>query len=546
MRLFRACLAGLAALGAAAGPLPADEVDDLVQQLRPPARFAAHQPRWSVRKQVFTFEQCAGPEELPFWLVLDGDRYVAVMPLKGFHSGTVYVRDFRPGEAPTALRMPAERWHIDTSIGSELRTNNFLPEAFGETDASYEWKVQGPRLVLVRRYQGSTAFNRWAHRTRGPVAVDAVNTVVFHVDPVLGYVVDATFDVWTDPPPKTYEYTSAATSGRYALWPGEATCYRYALTPPGGGFAGYACNHGATKQHGGDMRCREGGFVACLNDETGWSPTTVLARGGEARLVVCGAHTDHDFVLAWPPQPETRADGLKRHLVRHRLLALPPELTKYVWNSMTLLHRGERRLMLRFGVPEDFEDQPLPIDGRLRGMPWAGALSADQARSGRQSLFFTGACGHGDPQAALKPATRYRLQAWLKVLPLSAEEQQAAEAKERARLDGRRMRLQDRLAREKDAAKRTGLEAELAAIGPFEGLGPAEAWIEGRYYEWSPHSGEWLGEPLRTPAVRPGGDWQQAAVEFTTPKWGPFIQITFYASACKAYLDDFAFVEVRP
>ncbi|HUT33132.1 MAG TPA: carbohydrate binding domain-containing protein [Planctomycetota bacterium] len=490
---------GLSLLAAAG---VADEVDALVAQLKPPTRFADHKPAWSVKKAQATFEGMGGPETMPFWFVMDGDRHVAIIPTVGFHSGTIYVQDFRPGQAPKELKLPTERWHIDTSIGSELRTNNFIPEALGDDDATWDWKGTGDTLTCVRRFKGNAKFNRWAHRTKSEVAVDATNTIVFRVDPRLGYVVEATYDIWTDPPPKTYEYSSAATSGRYLLWPGQATCFRHAITPVGSnGTIGYACNHAASKKHP-NATCRDGGFVAFLNDETGWSPTLTLTRGGDAKLVICGAHTDLDFVLTWPEKPETRPDGLKRNgLVKHRLLALPPELTKHVWDTMEFLHAGEHKLMIRFGVLEDFEDQPLELTTRQRGMPWSAEVTDKFARSGKKSITFTGTSGHGDPQIALKPSTRYKVEAWVKVVELPAEQR--------------------------------------------KGPGEAAAYLTGWTYQWSPHADKPV-ESFKSNIARPGGEWQKIAFEFTAPKWAPFIQLAFHADNCTVCLDDFQFVENQP
>ncbi len=545
---MRGLIAAALAVGvlATGGAVRADEVDDLVERLGPPARFADHRPDWSWTKHTFTFQHYGRETHEPFWLVRDGERHVAVIPLTGFHSGTIYVQDFRPLDAPTELDFPTERWHIDTSVGSELRTNNFIPGEFGATDESYRFtKRKDGTLVLRRAYQGRTTFNRWAHRTKSPVDVDAVNTIVFRVDPRLGYVVEATYDIWTAPPPSRYEFASAATSGRYGLWPGDATCYRIAITPPGeDGYVGYATNHGATKQHGGDMRCRDGGFVAFLNDETGWSPTTTLA-GADARLVVCGAHTDHDFVVPWPKDAKVRNDGLQHFVVTHRLLALPPELTRHVWDRMELLHRGERKLMVRFGVLEDFEAQPLPLDGRYRGMLWNAEVTTAEARSGEKAIVFEGRSGHGDPQIALEPNQHYRIEAWMKVEALSAAELGAAEKEAREGLQKRRAGLRKRIEREKDEAKRARFEKELAHLPTtFPGLETPEACLSGWFYEWSPHVDEPIGPVMKSNVLKPGGGWQQVRLDFTTPKWGPFIQLTFHATNCRAYLDDFRFAIV--
>jgi hypothetical protein len=526
-------LAAFAAALALASVCPGDEVDDLVGKLKPPARFTGHKPAWSVEKQEVSFQFMDGPQTWPFWLVKDGGRIVAIIPcLDCFHNGTIYVQDFRPGHAPKQVRFPKERWHIDTSIGSELRTNNFIPAKEGATDATYEWKVEAAVLRLTRRYKGTTKFDRWAHRTKAPVRVDACNTIVFRLDAVLGYVVEATFDTWTDPPPRTYEYVSAATSGRYLLWPGEATCFRHAIARPGGGYVGYACNHGATKRHGREA-CREGGFVSFLNDQSGWSPTWTIVQGGDATLVVCGAHTDLDFVMTWPESPETRDDGLKHHVVKHRMLALPPELTKYVWDHMKLLHEGESKLMIRFGVLEDFEAQPLPLTTRLRGMPWNAEVTTKHARSGSKSITFSGHSGHGDPQIALKPGARYRLEAWVKVIDWTPGHRKAAEDA-----------LREKVAKAKDDAERPAARGRKPRpIPELKPLGPPEAYLSGWFYQWSPHSGQKLDE-FKSNVVGPSDKWQQVAFELATPPWAPFIQLDFHANNCTVYLDDFQFVRI--
>jgi hypothetical protein len=90
------------ALLLAAAVCPADEVDDLVSKLEPPARFQAHVPRWSVRKAEFTFAFMDGPQTWPFWVVMDGEGHVALIPTVGFHTGTIYVQDFQSNAVTAA------------------------------------------------------------------------------------------------------------------------------------------------------------------------------------------------------------------------------------------------------------------------------------------------------------------------------------------------------------------------------------------------------------------------------------------------------------
>ena len=213
------------------------------------------------------------------------------------------------------------------------------------------------------------------------------------------------------------------------------------------------------------------------------------------------------------------------------MLALPPELTKHVWDRMTLQNAGEHQLMVRFGVPEDFEDQPLPLTTRLRGMPWNAEVTDQCARSGKKSIVFTGTSGHGDPQIALKPNARYRLEAWVKVIDWTADERQAAEAA-----------LREKIAKAQAEAEQATQRGKTPRPVPeFTPPGPAEASLYGWFYQWSPHTGPKLGE-VRSNVVGPSGDWQKVSCEFTTPKWAPFIQLEVRATSCRVYLDDFQFV----
>ena len=46
-------------------------------------------------------------------------------------------------------------------------------------------------------------------------------------------------------------------------------------------------------------------------------------------------------------------------------------------------------------------------------------------------------------------------------------------------------------------------------------------------------------------AAGPADGWQKLAVEFTTPKWEPFVELAFHAINCTVYLDDSRFTIVE-
>ena len=72
----------------------------------------------------------------------------------------------------------------------------------------------------------------------------------------------------------------------------------------------------------------------------------------------------------------------------------------------------------------------------------------------------------------------------------------------------------------------------------------ARAYIKGDFYEWSPHSRKWILEQQTSAATSEKDGWQQVSLEFTTPKWDPFINIVFVVEDGKAYLDDFRLARI--
>lgn len=535
MSFTRRVLAASALLCAASAAVLADDFDDLVKRIDPPKRFAGYEPKWSIEKKDYTFETFDGPVTVPHWLILDAGRCVAFMPRAQFHCGCIYVLDFRPGRAPKVedVPMPTERWHIDTTIGAQLRTDAFIPTAVGGDDSTYDWKIDGPKVVLTRRFKGEAAFNKWTHRTKGKIKVDTTNRMILSVDPRLGYVVDTRYDSWTSQKLRGFEFASAAMSGRHTTWPADMTCYRMAITGTGDrGLYGYATNMGCTRQHERGGWCRNGGFVAFLNDKTGWSTTYTNETGVDSCLVVCGPHTDHDFTLQVDKIVREIKDGMDRYTVRHRMLAMPPEVTRHVWENMTLLHKDERGVLLRIGRLEDFEDQPLSLGGRDRGHPIGGAISTEQARSGKKSLRFSGAIGPGSPTLCVRPGRRYRLEAWYKVVDWTPEQRKAAE-------DALREKIKQ-AAEAAERAKQRGRQP--GAVPAFKPLGPAEAGIRMAFQQWA--GGKVAPERFEA-KVGPSAEWQHLAIDFLAPKWGPALGIAFYATNCTVYMDDFRLAAVE-
>ena len=69
--------------------------------------------------------------------------------------------------------------------------------------------------------------------------------------------------------------------------------------------------------------------------------------------------------------------------------------------------------------------------------------------------------------------------------------------------------------------------------------------IKADYYEWSPYADKMVEMQMTNKAKPEGDDWQHVVLDFTTPKWGPFLNLTFVSKNCTAYGDDFCLAPVE-
>ena len=250
--------------------------------------------------------------------------------------------------------------------------------------------------------------------------------------------------------------------------------------------------------------------------------------GADARVSVCNAHADIDFIVDWPKDLKPNADGLTRLVIKHRLLSLPPEVTRHIWKNMELRYKGLGTVTIRMGEMNDFEGEPTPATEPIRGIiNTSGLKLADQGRSGSKSLLVQGTVWPNLPQIALQPETRYRLEAWVKVRKLTAEE-----------LAARKTRHESWRQKQIKRGKKDVPEWSAPT-------GPAKAYITGYFYEWSPHSNTWLRKLQTNSVTSDIEEWQKVELEFTTPAWDPFIDIRFHCNNGAAYVDDFILTPVR-
>jgi hypothetical protein len=517
-----AVMVGLLA-GACAMPAAGDEIDDLVKKLNPPARFGGHRPQFHFREQTFTFQEPRGPIKRTWRLIMDGNRYVALL-----REGDIQLLARSPAAAPTVLRMPTGRYHLDNLLGPSLPTHAFIQKKVNYTlqgrsnvNETDHFRFGGKTMTLVRRYKGG--------------GNEVLSQFALSVHPIFGYMIEGRTKVTFRKPPTTNRETTSGAfcPGCYVPWPNQWIFDRTVFCPGGTTeYRGWANNLLAmdrvdSKKEG--FTWRDGGFIAYLNRKTGWSLCRTRDDGGpDATMSLRTAHNDFHIKIPFPD--ELAKDEAEREVYQstHRMFCMPPELTKHVWDNMKLIPVGKEAVIIRIGTKETFEDQPIALTEPVRGLVWTSnepKLTDRDSYSGKKSLIIKGTEWPNLPQVSLLPNRKYRLEAMFKVKNLTGEE----------RLEHRR---QHDLKAARD--RRAGQQVE-----PYVALKKyAEAYITGHLYEWTPHDKKWLVRQQTSVASGQNSDWQKVELEFTCPKWDAFINIVFVVDSGWAYMDDFSLMRV--
>jgi len=498
--LGRMAVAALAML--VSWPAAADEVADLVARVKPPARFADYKPEFSVAQEDRVFLNAAGGHKEMLWVIRDGQRIVA---LYSPTLGHVELFTHDPAQGQAKLNV-GPRYHQPRLIGTRVTTRIWLApmETF-----EYEFGGNERALKLVET-------NRWQASGRQGlgVNVDSNYTLTLRLDPVCGYTIDMDCRLLMEKIPKgkdgkplaSAEWCNLLAGHVSDVWPGRARYDKTVFSQlglPAGRYWGW-WNNLAASDHSDDdaakMRGREDGFVAFLADKDGWGPALVCIGPHEHSLATGNAWQDQRNILAMPAEADL--DGKYRMSTRFRLVFLPPEVTAEVLrNTAVNDFRGARAVMVRIGVVEDFEDQPLPLTTPVRGCYPVGEVATDQAHSGKKSLLVKGSsraeAAKGMPGSACAPQipldenSTYRITCWIKV------------------------------------------------------DGDGEAFVSADLYDSTPQKPERFVRQ-RTPLAKWGEEWKEVSLEFKTPALDPFIDLRFVCLGTgPAYFDDFSLVKVE-
>lgn len=522
-----------------------DRLASIQAEVKPPERFKDWKPVFSIAEEERTFLEMKGPVTKKFFIIRDHDKAIAFVHRDGFQGGTIVLMTHDPAKAPAQIPFPTERLHIDTNPGASFRTDHWCPSEGDNKIWGYQeqskWTFSPDKsvLTLTRTFAGKHVYNKWEQRTPKNMPegsqVDHVGTFVIACDPVYGYTIDATWTTGVSPGTPLNQIVSLMPP--YLANPMIKDVHQRVVSWSPDDLIGHANNHYAIGKSSG-WKLADGGFTAYLDKERGWSWAQSL-YGMDARLVVCNVHADQDLELIAPKNPPKDANGLERYTVRVRQVRLPPEITTVVWDRTKMRFADQTCVIIPLNEKVSFEDQPQSATLPRVGLAFTNnpIIATDQAHTGSRSLMFKGQCWPTLPQVALSPNHRYRLEAWLKVVPIDETTAKAEHAK---RIENAAKNHEKAV----EKAKKAGKEAPKApAEIPYVPPQDSTAFVQADLYEWSPHTPDRALRQTTTNAK--AGDWQQVELEFTAPAWAPFVDIRFTVTAgATAYLDDFAFVDL--
>jgi hypothetical protein len=561
----RAALAALVVAVISAAPLaaPADEIDDLAKKLNLAPKFHGYKPKFHYSQKTFTIPGPKGDQTVVLRIIQDEDKYVALIA-----DDFIELLEFSPLTAKPAFTMRTGRYGPDNLRGPTIPTGDFLG---GSRKVRYTRTAPGiPPTDHFREGGSSMELVRAVDNAQ----IKVVSKYEFLVHDVFGYMVQGTTSVQfkPQPPPKNkdklkagaeaanekpkeerFSYTSIFCPETYVPWTTRWTYDRTVFCPAGStDWLGWANNtvaiaHAAAGTGSAPLTWRDGGFVAFLNAKTDQAVCRTRSDGGlSGQMTLDGRDQFHVAIPLPEDLPKDKAERESYSAVQ-RLFALPPEAGKHIRQNMKLMELGLPAIICRIGEKEDFENQPVPLTEAVRGLAWTTnppTISTQEAFAGKQSLLIRGqhqmndpfVVSHPDtPPVPLRPAAKYRLEAMLKVENMTESDRLAF----RQAYDVLLTRIDAETAKIKDADKKTPIPA-------YNGPKPvAEAFLTANLFADDPDA---KARPVtRQQTTSAKGDkpgWQKVTLEFTTPAWDPYVDISFVVDSGQAFVDDFSLMRV--
>ncbi|MCD6304507.1 MAG: hypothetical protein J7M21_06050 [Planctomycetes bacterium] len=541
MRRF-ALWAAVTAAALGAGPAaPADEMDDLAAKLHVRPAFLNYRPEFHYTQRTIELPTPKGTERRVFRFIMDGEKYVALIS-----EDYIELLAFTPARARRQFALRSGRYHLDNVRGPLMPTGAFLGRARGRRPAG-----RYPSVPQTDHFRGG-GLKVTLVRARDASDRKVVDRYDFLVHPVFGYMVDAHTEVTFKRPPSVRQFTTTVfCPNSYIPWPTRQIYDMTVFCPgQGGGYRCYVNNPLSIARAGRNSKVftwRDGGFIAFLSSKTAPGVCRTRSDGGPPAAMTLDARNQFHVTIPLPDrvlgtasqdQPYVR----QTYRAEQRLFGLPPAIAEYLRKHATAIPVGTDGVICRIGQTEDFEDQPVALSEPVQGLAWtAGSplVTLRAAHSGRKSLELRGQWRTNEPvlkfrpdrpPVPLRPEARYRLEAYLRAESMSDEQRESY--RRNYLLLAARLRGQGRQVPPFVAPKRRG-----------------EAYIIAELHERYPRDPNVA--PVAVYKTKPclaatdgAGTWQKVSLEFTTPRWDPFVEFVFVVDSGQALLDDFTFRRV--
>lgn len=397
--------------------LSADEVDKLIDEVKPSPSIAGHMPNFTAEQEDFVFDSNEGQIRQKLWVIKDSGRYVAVWHQEG---SKLYVVAANPAQASKEIKMPATYNTggntFDGKLGVRVTT---FPYCYGFIQAADEHRFSLSSSWGTATLTDISIWNK-EHNT------EAVYEVTFRNDPVLGYIVD--MDVQFKTNEETDENGNPFEPELVNLYPNHTFMqkmpdaswrYEYTVyTPPNSDkYVGWINDFSQSDPADG-VRLRNGGFSSFLFDPERQGPalTCTVEEGIHLRNATCNLQYDQHHLVSLPKQRDI--NGYFKVGAKFRLVFLPPEITSYIMGRVEITDwRSNDAFAIRIGETEDFETNKSSKTAEYAKGYRALELSEEEAHSGDKSFAVEGESKFRiDAQPVPEPNATYILEAWVKVV----------------------------------------------------------------------------------------------------------------------------------
>jgi hypothetical protein len=324
-----------------AWPVHGDQVDQLLAEAAPPARFAGINSHFTVTRQSFAFSE-GNDREHSFWVIRDHDRCVAVLHDRMWQLDII---SFDPTRTPPAGEPPSFKsfYSWGTLLGVRITAAAWYPHMYPSGRVAVEFSEPGDSLTI-------TTVQTWP----SPLDGSSTYAISLRCDPMLGYVWDMTTDFAVREParnnkgevirPEFFNWQVGVTrwtQRHNQRWPAEWDHERTVFTAKDGRLVGFYLNPEANDRNRFiRTEVEDGGFVAKLPGPRGWG--VALVHKDKASFSTpnstCNMWGDQHNYLSLPESPDV--DGMFRVRGAWRFLALPPEVVNHLLPRIEMDNTG--------------------------------------------------------------------------------------------------------------------------------------------------------------------------------------------------------------